>query len=83
MDKDQVQELLNKTPDELNKMTKNSVHEGYKGILRYMLMDFFKDITSRCEPFENKSEVAQYIFDWVENHSKPASEDWKPGDQYE
>ncbi len=81
MDKKEVERFLNKTPEELKKMGRVPVHEGYKKIMQCMLFQFYMDCSDHLDSVETIEDLQKYIYHWVENHTGPPNEDWKPGDR--
>ena len=75
-----VKDLLNKTADDLKKMPKNQVHEGYKEIIGLMLMDFYTEASNLEKPLTTVQDCQDFIKKFIDKHIKPPSSSWQPGD---
>lgn len=73
-------DLLKKTPEELRHMDKLEIHEGYKKIIKHMLMDFYLSCMKAEVEFKTLKDLLDYIDGWIKDRIKPPAEDWNPGD---
>lgn len=75
-----MRELLNLSAEQLKRMPKETVHEGYKKILAEMLMDFYVDCTNTTAPLETLGDLNNFIDYWLSRKIKSPHPDWNPGD---
>lgn len=73
--------LPTKDAEELKKMSKQNVHEGYKKIISQMLHDFYMEATQLEKPIQTVKELLDFIQLFISLHILPPNQDWKPGDQ--
>jgi hypothetical protein len=71
--------LLKLTPDQLRKMDKKLVHNGYQKVIGMMLEDFYIESFTNFNG-ESIEDLRAFIQIWVEKKTKPPHEDWNPGD---
>ena len=75
-----VSDLLNLSPKQLKKMSKQDVHTGYAIILAHMLKGFYIDCSEKEPQVETVEELDQFIATWLSDHIKQPHEEWQPGD---
>lgn len=72
--------ILEKTVDDLKKMSKEQVHAGYKEIIEQMLMEFYVEF-SLSEPVKTVQDLKDFVNKFISDHIKPPSSAWQPGDE--
>jgi len=73
--------LLKMTPEELKKMSKQEVHNGYKQIIYNMLMDFYIGASQSDPIIETIEELQDFITLWMGKNIKGPNPNWQPGDR--
>lgn len=80
---DEVMRLTDLPPEELIKMSREQLHEGYKKVMKNMVVNFFWDAFSYVQTIRGDTngvtEVEEFTSKWIDEHLKPAREDWHPG----
>jgi hypothetical protein len=80
----EMMNLLNLSAAQLKNMSKQEVHEEYKNVLGFMLMDFYIECSNHFDSGNDitMQQLTDYIAKWLDKKiiKKPHKE-WNPGDE--
>ena len=78
--------LLKLSARQLKEIDKQTIHDGYKKIMAFMLREFYIDCSDMIsEKFSDRDfheeDLKEFIMKWLdEKITKEPVQDWKPGD---